>query len=179
MNRERETTYGFITRDGGEDLFCYIKDLEVGQKINKGDRVAFKELYDKEREQTKDINVYKIVWQAQGQVIDWVINRSFGQLKTTTIDIMSQIWVYGTDFAWVRNSFIRLNANVSCDVAWGHRTNNWRALNVAEQPSVPSSDTQLPDASPTNEPCVSQPKYSVDSVDASSTTRHFVKLRDP
>ena len=27
MNRERETTYGFITRDGGRDLLCYIKEL--------------------------------------------------------------------------------------------------------------------------------------------------------
>ena len=40
-NREGETTYGFITRDGGEDLFCYIKDLEVEQKINKGDKGPF------------------------------------------------------------------------------------------------------------------------------------------
>lgn len=27
MNREGETTYGFITRDGGGDLLCYIKEL--------------------------------------------------------------------------------------------------------------------------------------------------------
>ena len=42
MNRERETTYGFITRDGGGDLLCYIKELWVEQKIDTSDRVSFK-----------------------------------------------------------------------------------------------------------------------------------------
>ena len=46
----------------------------------------------REREQTKAINVYKIVWQAQGQVIDWVLNRNVGQLTTTTSGTVQSVW---------------------------------------------------------------------------------------
>ncbi len=43
-----KSTYGFIKRDAGEDIFFHISDAEGERPLNKGDKVQF-EVTDSEK----------------------------------------------------------------------------------------------------------------------------------